>query len=150
MPQLTITRALPNPNGKDRTPGYQVTTQQLNGEWVEFANTAGQSLNLQGLTLYHYTFDRVCSKTGEDSLTSFTGTLNPGQSIRVHAGSGNGYWEGVVFHFFLGKGNFIWNNRCGDTVVLRAGNDLVDWATYDRNPAEGGVLLRVPGQNRLA
>lgn len=152
MPKFTITRALPNPMGKDRTPSHQVTNHQLVGEWVEFTNTGGQALNLQGLSLHHYTFNQACSKTGEDQVTSFSGTLAAGQSIRVHTGAGTGQWEGSVFHFYLGKGNFIWNNRCGDTVVLRFGQtqELEDWASYAANPAEGAVLTRIPAQNRLA
>jgi len=137
MPRFTITRALPNPSGKDRTPSHQVTNQQLNGEWVQFANTAGQVVNLLGLSLHHYTFDRACSKTGEDIVTPFTGTLDSGQSIRVHTGTGNRQWEGSVFHFYLGKGNFIWNNLCGDTVVLRAGADLADFPDYTELGDEG-------------
>src|SRR4051794_16883111 len=40
MPELLITRAVPNPAGKDRTPANTVTNQQLNGEWIEFTNSS--------------------------------------------------------------------------------------------------------------
>jgi Lamin Tail Domain len=149
VPQLTITRALPNPPGKDRTPSHQVTNQQLNNEWVEFANTSGGRRNLDGLALDHYTFNHACIKTGEDRATSFTGWLEYGQSMRVHTGTGTSVVEGSVIHVFLNRSNFIWNNRCGDTIVLRDGNNLVDWASYAGGPAEGAILQRVHGTNVL-
>lgn len=149
MTQLTVTRALPNPLGKDRTPSHQVTNQQLNGEWVEFANTSGGRLNLDGLALDHYTFNHACTKTGEDRATTFTGLLENGQSMRVHTGTGTTYVEGAIIHVFLNRSNFIWNNQCGDTAALRAGNNLVDWASYAARPAEGAILQRVPGTNTL-
>jgi hypothetical protein len=149
MTQLTITRALPNPLGKDRTASHQVTNQQLNGEWVEFANTSGGRLGLDGLALDHYTFDNACTKTGEDRATTFKGVLEAGQAMRVHSGTGTTFVEGPVLHVFLNRGNFLWNNKCGDTAVLRAGDALVDWAYYNPGPAEGVVVQRVPGTNEL-
>jgi hypothetical protein len=145
-----VTGALPNPYGKDRSATYGVPNQQLNGEWIEFANATRQPLSLDGLTLLHNTFDSRCKQTGEDTLTSFTGQLGAGKSIRVHSGRGDGYWEGDLFHFFLGRGNYAWNNDCGDTVILRRSSSLVDWASYRANPPEGAVLVRIAGENRLA
>jgi len=145
-----VTRALPNPYGKDRSPSYGAPNQQLNGEWIEFANATRQILSLDGLTMSHYTFNFRCEQSGEDVLTSFSGQLGVGKSIRVHTGTGNGYWEGDVFHFFLGRSNYAWNNQCGDTVILRRPNSLIDWASYRTNPPEGAVLVRVPNENRLA
>jgi hypothetical protein len=149
MSQIVITRAQPNPSGKDRTASHQVSNQQLNGEWVEFANTSGGRLSLDGLSLDHYTFDNACTKTGEDRATFFTGVLEAGQSLKVHTGAGTPFIEGPVTHVFLGRGNYLWNNRCGDTAVLRAGDTLLDWAYYNPGPAEGAVLQRVFGTNEL-
>jgi hypothetical protein len=149
MFQLTVTRALPNPLGKDRTASHQVTNQQLNNEWIEFANTSAGKSPLDSLTLDHYTFNHACTKTGEDRVCGFTGWLESGQSMRVHTGSGTNYVEGLVIHVFLNRSNFIWNNQCGDTIVLRAGGSVVDWASYGGRPAEGAVLQRVPGTNLL-
>jgi hypothetical protein len=147
MAQLTITRAVPNPSGKDRTPSHLVTNQQLVEEWIEFANTSGFRLDLVGFALDHYTFDRACTKTGEDRLTTFTGYLEAGQSMRVRTGSGNAFIEGLVAQVFLNRNNFIWNNQCGDTVVLRGSLGVVDWASYAGQPGEGAVLQRVAGSN---
>ena len=58
MLRLAVTRALSNPVGRDRTPSHQVTAQQSNNEWVEFANTSRPGLNLHGLALDHYSFNQ--------------------------------------------------------------------------------------------
>lgn len=151
MPDLYITTVTPNPAGKDRTPANQVTNTQLNGEWLEFQNTSQRALSLDGVSLCHYTFDNFCRKTGEDILTGFHGSLAAGRRMRVHTGSGQPWPEGTIHHVYVGRSNFAWNNRCGDTALLRhsAGHNI-DWAGYDPNPGEGAVLLRVPNTNKLA
>lgn len=150
MPDLYVTRALPNPPGKDRTPANRATNEQLNAEWVEFQNTTDRTLSLDGVSLTHMTFDNRCNPHHEDHLTAFTGSLQAGRSIRIHTGSGTGWWEGDIFHFYLGRENFVWNNVCGDRVQLRnqQGQSL-DWAAYAPNSADGKVLLRVAGTNIL-
>jgi len=150
MSDLTITRALPNPAGKDRTPANTVTNQQLNGEWIEFANSSQRILPMDGVTLDHFTFTGTCTKTGEDRLMVFNGLLLPGNSVRVHTGSGAPWDEGSIRHLYAERGNFAWNNRCGDAGVIRNnGGAVVDWAAYDANPPEGAVLNRLPGTNTL-
>ena len=149
MSALLVTFALPNPAGKDRS-ASGITNAQLNNEWVEFKSPGYQGVSLNGVSLFHYTFDGGCEKTGEESVTPFYGTLAAGHSIRVHTGSGQSYQEGAVTHHYLNRGNYIWNNRCGDYVILRSGTALLDWAFYDRNPTEGRVLARVAGTNKLA
>src|SRR5438309_7571254 len=96
MADLTVSRGLPNPAGKDRTPAHQVTNEQLNGEWMEFANTTQHAISLQSVQLLDYTFDRACQKTGEDVVMGFTGTVSAGHSVRVHSGSGTAYNEGTI------------------------------------------------------
>lgn len=151
MPDLYITRATPNPAGKDRTPAHQVTNTQLNGEWLEFKNTTDRTLSLDDVHMDHNTYNGYCQKTGEGTIVRFKGSLGSGKSIRVHTGSGQGHWEGDLYHFYAGHANFVWNNRCGDTAYLRTGgNGLVDSASYDPNPAEGAVLQRQPYSNKLA
>lgn len=150
MPDLYVTQALPNPLGKDRPPHGGPSNAQLNGEWVEFANTSGSSYSMEGVQLVHFTFDRKCQKTGEDRLTPFNGGLDSGYSIRVHTGAGQPSWEGTVRHLYLGRSNYAWNNACGDTVVLRdATGGLIDWARYSPSPQEGRILRRVSGANDL-
>lgn len=151
MPDLLVTRALPNPAGKDRQYPHPPTNDQLNGEWVEFANASERTLSLEGVAMSHYTFDRRCSRTGEDQLTTFTGMLNSRRSIRLHTGRGQGWDEGTIRHLYAGRSNYVWNNVCGDTAVLRnASNEAIDWAAYEPEPPEGVVLNRLPGTHKLS
>jgi hypothetical protein len=151
MSELTITRALPNPAGKDRTPAHLVTNQQLNGEWMEFGNTSERVLQLEDVTLSDYTFDHGCQKTGEAVVMAFTGGLRPGYSVRVHTGTGTPADEGTIRHLYAGRGDFVWNNRCGDTGVLRNNRgEVVDYAAYDPNPPDGCVLNRLLGTNKMS
>jgi hypothetical protein len=149
MTDFYVTSAQPNPAGKDRPPYEGPSQRQLNQEWVEFMNTTQQTLGLDNLHLYHYTFDDRCKKTGEGHLISFRGGLSSGHSIRVHTGSGQVSSDGALHHLYLGRGNYVWNNACGDYVVLRlTGGTLSDWAKYDPNPPEG-ILRRVQSTNVL-
>jgi hypothetical protein len=150
MPELLLTRVLPNPPGKDRTFG-RPSNDQLNAERIEFKNTTERSLSLEAVSIFHFTFDRSCVKTGEDRLTTFRGTLNPGWTIRLHTGSGTAWDEGHLTHLYIGRANYAWNNVCGDTAALRNSHgSLVDWAAYGANPPEGVILNRVPGTNKFS
>lgn len=148
MAELLVTRALPNPAGKDRSGGH-APNEQLNGEWVQFLNATQRTLSLDGVALDHTAFNHSCQKTGTVTLIAFTGTLGAGRSVRVHTGSGAGYWEGDIYHFFAGHRNYVWNNRCGDVVMLRVGSGLIDSAEYRSNPPEGRILERVRGEGYL-
>lgn len=151
MPDLLVTRALPNPAGKDRTPGHLVKNEQLNGEWIEFQNTTQKTLTIDGVSIAHHTFNAYCQNTGEDQLTTFTGPMPSGSSIRLHTGIGEAWDEGSIRHLYLNRRNFVWNNQCGDAAVLRVKDGgLIDWAAYAPQPPEGAVLNRIPGTNRLA
>ena len=147
---LYVTKAHPNPVGKDK-PRYQPpNNDKLNEEWIEFANNGSQTVAMDGVSLHDRTYDAHCKSTGERQLQSYTGTLAPGNTVRVHTGSGTSYDTGTVRHLYLGESNFVWNNGCGDQVILRRNTTLVDWAGYDPNPAEGVILARKPGTNKLS
>jgi Lamin Tail Domain len=148
---LVVTRALSNPMGKDRQPPFGPANDQLKNEFVQFRNVANSAVSLQDVALFHYTFTAGCQNTGEDRLMTFQNALLAGHSVRVHTGTGVEWLEGTIHHIYAGRSNFVWNNSCSDTAVLRnAQGSLLDWATYDRNPPEGVILDRVPGTNRLA
>jgi hypothetical protein len=145
MGTLQLTRIMPNPAGKDSSWG-RTTNDKLNQEWVEFVAVGGDR-NLTGDKLLHRTYTTSgCILTGADELTTFNGTLKLGQSIRVHTGSGQDYWEGPLFHLHLGRSWFIWNNGCGDQATLTYNGNTVDSASYSPNPPER-TLVRVPGTN---
>lgn len=150
MPDLYLTLALPNPAGRDRSRYGTPSNVQLNGEWMEFANVAGHTLDISGVSLNHYTFSTLCQHAGEDQLITFSGELDGGYSVRVHSGAGEASWEGYVRHLYLNRSNYAWNNDCGDTAILRnLAGTILDWASYDPNPAEGRILRRQQGTNRL-
>jgi hypothetical protein len=71
MTDLYITFALPNPAGKDRPPYSGPSDVQLNGEWIQFLNTSGKQLDMNGTRLFHQTFDRHCQRTGQDEVANF-------------------------------------------------------------------------------
>ncbi len=149
MPDLYVTQALPNPPGRDRPTHGGPSNSQLNGEWIEFANISGRILDISGGRLIHQTFNARCERTNQESLTTFSGSLDAGKSIRAHTGTGEGWWEGNVFHLYLKKANYAWNNSCGDFALLAVANGTIDWAGYTPNPPEGKVLRRISGTNEL-
>ena len=143
--QLKITRALPNPPGKDRTKNF-IPKEQLNHEWVEFVNTTNTPLNLGGVSVSHETF-RGLERTGTEELDSFLGhvVIQPGQTFRLHTGRGLVYTDSLgVHHSYLNRDNYVWNNDAGDRITLRdrLGN-VIDSAWYYPFPPEGIILLRV-------
>jgi hypothetical protein len=154
MADLEVTRLLPNPAGKDRTPANQVTNAQLNGEWVEFRNTTAKTLNIEGVYITHRTFTSRCEPIQDERLTTFKGNLSSGHSVRLHSGSGTDGtdpYDPTLHHVYVGRGNFVWNNVCGDRAGLYVASGVeIDYAYYDRNPPEGVILERVPGSHRLA
>lgn len=149
MPDLYVTLAQPNPPGKDRPPRTGPTNSQLNEEWVEFSNPNVGASDIQGVELRDRTFDRSCQETGERVLTTFSGSVSPNHSVRVHTGSGSPWNEGTRRHLYLNRASYAWNNVCGDAIILRyASGNLIDWARYSPDPREG-VLRRVLGTNEL-
>lgn len=154
MADLEITRLLPNPAGKDRTPTNQVTNDQLNGEWVEFRNESGRDLRIDGVSITHRTFNNRCEAQSDDTLTTFNGVMPTGHSIRLHTGRGQAvddYRDPTLRHLFLNRGNFVWNNVCGDRAGLYVSSGAeIDYAYYDPRPPEGVALDRVADTHRLA
>lgn len=147
---LQIIRAKPNPAGKDRYDSF-TPDAQLAAEWIDIGNTGVTPLSLNGLILYHKIFNNFCAELGFDLVTRFQIILQGGEVVRVHSGGRipleHMYREdalGVDYHIFTG-GNYVWNNTCGDTVVLY--NSLsgleIDKTYYDPHPPEGKVLRRI-------
>lgn len=148
MSTLYIVQAQPNPPGKDTLRRGQATNAQLNEEWMEFEAIGGDRQLIED-TVSHLTFSSTCTATGDDVLITFgQGTLKQGQRLRLHTGTGINQWSGNVFHMYLGREWYVWNNVCGDRVTIRYKTTLVDSAGYAPRPPEG-VLLRVPGTDRL-
>lgn len=146
---LHINRIKPNPTGKDRNPSGQASAAQLAAEWVDFQNTGKTPVNLTTVELRHVAY-RAGQSPAWEKVMSFSGSLQPGKTVRVHSGSGpesilreeDRY--GADHHLFTGK-NYVWNNREGDRPTLhnKVTQVTVDTASYDPNPPEGEVLIRV-------
>ena len=98
---------------------------------------------------HHLTFANGCSVSGQSVAFTFgAGTLAQGNRIRLHTGTGQPYWSGIVYHMHMGRGWFVWNNWCGDRVTVRYRGTVVDSAGYAPRPPEG-ILVRVRGTDRL-
>lgn len=150
MPVLTVIRLKPNPTGKDRPPQGGPTPTQLAAEWVDFRNDTQQGVPLDNVALYHVAYPA----TGDphwQRITGFTGTLQPGKIVRVHAGRVRDMSVisaedrvGADFHLFSGEDAYVWNNRRGDSARLKneARNEEIDRASYGPNPPEGVILVR--------
>lgn len=150
MADLYVTRALPNPVGKDRSRYGTPNNDQLNAERIEFVNTTSRLRSLAAVTLWDRTFDHKCNPTGERLLATLSGDLPASGVARVHSGSGRNFWDGGILHIYLNRSNYVWNNECGDRVMLKINGQFIDWAEYEPNPPEGVILNRVAGTNRLA
>ena len=101
--QIRITGFEPDPPGRDN--------ENLNGEWVEITNRGEAEVSLAGATL------------SDDANTMYHFgdiTLAPGQSVRVHTGSGTDTSRAL----FWGRRAPVWNNA-GDTAFLRDPDGLL-------------------------
>jgi hypothetical protein len=154
--EIQICRAKPNPAGKDRA-GNNPLQEQLLGEWVDLQNVGNTSVNLSVITLFHLQY----SQTGiaENHFTPYWRgnpgeVLNPGEILRVHTGK-SAYAtymrdvdkQGVHRHSFAESGNFVLNNRFGDTISIWWRNSQNEWVkedqvSYDPNPPDGAILRR--------
>jgi hypothetical protein len=146
MKQLRITKAKPNPMGKDWFP-LDIPAAQLGAEWVEFKNIGDESYYLNDVELNHiaYTADGVKWEV----VTGFSGTLPVGESVRVHSGAGPLTAlrpvdiAGADYHIFSGKG-YVWNNDKVDKPALwdLLSRKWIDRTFYDAYPPDGAILLR--------
>lgn len=149
MKTLRITRIKPNPAGKDRSRYGTADASQLAAEWVDFKNSGADSVELNGVDLYHLAYAPGADRGRWDKIMSFRGSLPPGNTVRVHAGSGPesvirpADRTGAEYHLFNGR-NYVWNNDHGDSPRLfdTAREQNIDQASYDPYPPEGQILVR--------
>lgn len=141
---LRITRALPNPIGKDLTPDNVPLNEQLVNEWFQIENLGVYPEDVSNFTFSHWTWDGW-QFTGEEQLGWFVAPLviEPGEALRVHSGIGNAFVLNGVQHVFRNQRNYVLNNVPGDRITLRDANgDIVDSACYEPYPPEGEILFR--------
>lgn len=146
---LQTVRLKPNPKGKDRTRSGASETQ-LGAEWADIKNVGRHDENLSGVNLFHKAYKQDGTWDWE-LVKVLSGTLKPGQVMRVHSGRGPlsvlraEDLEGADYHVFAGESRYLWNNDRGDTAALWLveAKDFVDRTSYDGVPPEGVVLHRV-------
>lgn len=151
MSRLQTIRMKPNPAGKDRT-RYGASAAQLAAEWVDIKNVSTEAVNMNGVRLCHIAYSDAYPNGRWELITSFTGTLQPGQVIRVHTGEAKNASQirsedlvGADHHLFTGRDAYVWNNDRGDCSSLWTadGDQPFDKASYSSPPAEGAILTRV-------
>lgn len=147
---LLITKAKPNPAGKDRIGRFFTLTTQLAAEWVDFQNVTQTPINLDGVQMYHLAY-LSNGFTEWELAMDFSGTLPRGEIIRVHSGNPISIIQmnpedrdGANYHLFTGK-NYIWNNNKVDEPSLwyKPSKQWVDQTKYDTPVSEGRILIRI-------
>ncbi len=162
--KIQVYRAKPNPQGKDRLRYGAPDAQQLLAEWVDLKNIGDEAVRMSTLHLAHRQFDKSGNMMAQPSIY-WTGSsselLLPGKIVRVHTGkSSTAYLMrqedrlGVDHHEFAENGNFVLNNKEGDHISVwwktsEGKWNIDDQASYDPNPREGAILIRV-GQKLIA
>jgi hypothetical protein len=149
MANLQFSKIKPNPAGKDRGQSGQTPASQLAGEWVDIKNISSSPVSMDGLELYHLAYAAGATQGKWDKVTSFTGTLPSGSTVRVHSGSGPDSVirpedrAGAEYHAFTRR-DYVWNNRQGDSPLLFSPTlkQNIDQASYDPFPPEGQILIR--------
>ena len=147
---LLITKAKPNPLGKDRIGRTFTPAVQLAAEWVDFQNIARTPINLSGTQMYHIAY--LPNGTTEWELViELSGTIQPGEIVRVHSGNPLALNQmnypdaiGATYHVFTGK-NYVWNNNKLDKPYLwyKPTKQGIDQTYYDAYVIEGKILQRV-------
>lgn len=150
MQQLQITKAKPNPLGKDKY-GSLSPNSQLVGEWIDIKNITSISLDMSGVKVYDHTFSNVCGDQGRREIFCFSHfVLMPGKVVRIHSGNEVPLSQlslvdslGADIHAYTGY-KYAWNNVCGDVAeLLTSGGVQLDKTSYGARPVEGKVLRRI-------
>ena len=102
------------------------TNGELNEEWIEFQNVINRPVDLTALSLFHNTYGARCMKSGEVFLLAFNGSLVAGGRIRIHSGKGRGVWKDSVNYLYLQWEQYVWNNLCGDSIILKQQGYVID------------------------
>ncbi len=148
--KLIITQIRPNPIGKDWGQGIAVH-QKVVKENVDFRNDSRETIELNGVGLYHLIFD-IQGKASWSLVMTFTGHLKPRETVRVHSGEKRPVTLlsvedrlGADYHLFTGEDRYTWNNLQGDRPALYDSieKDWIDETYYDPNPPDGATFVRV-------
>jgi hypothetical protein len=95
----------------------------LNDEFIEIENDSKEPVDLTNWTLHHHT--SFIYKFGSI-------TLQPSESVRIHSGQG----ENSHTDLYMGKRNYVWNNRRDEATLRDANGAIEDFCEYRRNDRE--------------
>lgn len=149
---LKITKAKPNPLGKDKVSGLLLLNKKLGAEWIDIKNTSTRSVLLKNIQIYHMIYKN--GQTEWEIAKNFSNLLNlilpAGLTMRIHSGSGPSSilnFEdifGADYHYFTGKG-YIWNNDKIDRPMVydKINKVILDQTYYDAPVVDGKILIRV-------
>jgi hypothetical protein len=154
-PLLTITRAKPNPIGRDRTV-FGAPKIQLAAEWIDIANTSGTPLDIgTGVQILNIAYDPGGTNPRWKLVYEFNfgdkNRLPIGYIIRLHSGPVIPLSDmrpedrdGVHFHLFTNKNNYVWNNKLPDQPCIydSVNKITVDEARYSAPVPNGKILVR--------
>ena len=161
--QIQITKAKPNPVGKDKSK-WTPKPEQLLGEWADLKNVGDANVSLSAMHLAHREFSAGC--VPKDAPVIYwngpSTVLKVGETVRVHTGRSGDSWamaavdkSGVEHHAYGEKGSFVLNNDCGDALTVWWKDKDGKWhcddsATYDVSPPEGAILYVQATSSSLA
>lgn len=150
---LRITKAKPNPLGKDKVLGLLLANKKLGAEWVDIKNIGSAAVSLRDIQIYHiaYKNDKTEWEIAKDFSNLLLNLILPAGSVmRIHSGSGPVSIlnpediSGADTHYFTGKA-YIWNNDKIDKPMIwdKTKKVIVDQAYYDAPVVDGKILVRV-------
>ena len=99
------------------------SNESLNDEFIEIENDCRERIDLTNWTLHHHTSFIY-------RFESFA--LEPGECVRIHSGQG----EDTLTDLYMGKGNYVWNNRRDEATLRDAHGAIEDFCEYRRNDRE--------------
>lgn len=145
---LRITQIKPNPSTKSSS---RYDAKSVAKEWVDIRNVGYGAVSLEGISIYHRTYDAYGNPKDWESVFNFSGSLDAGKTVRVHSGQKINTSEldaedrqGADYHLFRGTNQYVWNNNSADhpSIVNKPQNSWVDQAHYKANPPRDKILQR--------
>jgi hypothetical protein len=121
LPAMRLSKIQFDPPGDD-----DLTNSSLNKEWVQVHNYGVKPWTLTGWSLR--------DATGYKFVFPDDFTIQPGDTVTVHTGSG----KDRVLHLYWGQGNYIWNNTGDKATLKNASGKVVDVCAYD---GEGSSVI---------
>jgi hypothetical protein len=114
LPAMRMSKIQFDPPGDD-----DLANTSLNKEWVQVHNFGVKPWTLTGWSLRDVTGYKYVFPDGF--------TIQPGDTVTVHTGSG----KNRALHLYWGQGGYIWNNTGDKATLKNATGKVVDVCAYD-------------------